>query len=389
MTRAEIIYQRRIAVLDHADRVGNVAEACRVFGISRTRYYEWKGVADRYGLAALMPKERRAPQMPEATPTHVVEALLTLAVLEPTIGCRQYADRLGDEGFSIAKSTAQKHLVAHGLGKRSQRLARAAAIAAATTGLVTEAARDDEPFGFCLASGGPGELVCLDSFYIGKLKGVGKVYQLTAIDVFTRWAFVAIVLGPPNGTMTARFIDQVLRAYRRHGVRVRADSQRQRSRVHRQRLHRRPGSEEHHPPPHPTPLAEPQRRGRALPRHHPPRVLAPRLPSPSLHLDPPAPGRSRCLAHRPTTAADATTATTCAVGPLKRSSTTTSETRQHDNHQPQWPSVTSTPGPEALDGASSECEKADDGRGAVRSGLLGVEDSRCPEVGADHLVTDF
>ena len=222
VTRAEIIYQRRIAVLDHAVRVGNVAEACRIFGISRTRYYEWKGVADRYGLAALMPKERRAPQMPEATPTHVLEALLTLAVLEPTIGCRQYADRLGDQGFSIAKSTVQKHLVAHGLGKRSQRLARAAAIAAATTGLVTEAAQDDEPFGFCLASAGPGELVCLDSFYVGKLKGVGKVYQLTAIDVFTRWAFVAIVLGPPTGAMTARFIAQMLRIYQRHGIRVRA-----------------------------------------------------------------------------------------------------------------------------------------------------------------------
>ncbi len=87
---------------------------------------------------------------------------------------------------------------------------------------MTEAARKDEPFGFCLASGGPGELICLDSFYIGKLKGVGKVYQLTAIDVFTRWAVVAIVLGPVRHTHTMRFIDQVLRVYRRHGVRVRA-----------------------------------------------------------------------------------------------------------------------------------------------------------------------
>jgi transposase InsO family protein len=134
-----------------------------------------------------MPKSRRKPQMPEATPTHVVEALLTLAVLQPTIGCRQYADRLSDQGSSIAKSTVQKHLGAHGLGRRAQRLAKAAAIASATIGLVVpDAQRKDEPFGFCLASGGPGELVCLDSFYIGKLKGVGKVYQLTAIDVFTR-----------------------------------------------------------------------------------------------------------------------------------------------------------------------------------------------------------
>jgi transposase InsO family protein len=223
VTPAEIIYQRRIAVLDHAQRTGNVSEACRVFGISRTRYYEWKNVADRYGLDALMPKGRRKPQMPEATPTHVIEALLTLAVLQPTIGCRQYADRLGDQGFSIAKSTVQNHLVANGLGKRSERLAKAAAIAAATTGLVVpDAERKDEPFGFCLATGGPGELVCLDSFYIGKLKGVGKVYQLTAIDVFTRFAITSIVLGTPDGAMTARFIAQALRLYRRHGVRVKA-----------------------------------------------------------------------------------------------------------------------------------------------------------------------
>jgi transposase len=107
VTPAEIIYRRRIAVLEHAARTKNVAATCRTFGISRTRYYQWKKRADAYGLDALMPKARRAPQMPEATPTHVVERLLTLAVLEPTIGCRQYADRLGDQGFSIAKSTVQ------------------------------------------------------------------------------------------------------------------------------------------------------------------------------------------------------------------------------------------------------------------------------------------
>jgi transposase len=222
VTHAEIIYQRRIAVLADAQRSGNVAETCRRFGISRTRYYEWRKRAERYGLEALMPKERRTPQMPGATPTHVVEELLTLAVTQPTIGCRQYADRLGERGFCIAKSTVQKILVDHALGRRSQRLARSAAIVAATTGLVTEAARDEEPFGFCLAAGGPGELVCVDSFYIGKLKGVGKVYQLSAIDVFTRWAFVWLVVGTPDAGVSIRFLERLVRHYRRHGVRVRA-----------------------------------------------------------------------------------------------------------------------------------------------------------------------
>ena len=222
VTPGEIIAQRRRRLLELADELDNISEACRMMGVSRTRYYEWKKIADRYGLDALTPKDRRAPQMPNATPTWVVGELLTLAVSEPTLGCRQYADRLGDRGHDIGKSTVQDILVRHGLGKRSQRVARAAAIVALTSGLVTEAAVGDNPFGFCHFAARPGDLVALDSFYIGNLKGVGKVYQLTAIDTATRWAFVMIVLGVPNGKIAARFLDQVVRRYRRLGVTIRA-----------------------------------------------------------------------------------------------------------------------------------------------------------------------
>jgi transposase InsO family protein len=222
VTPAEIIFHRRLAVLDHAARCGNVSETCRTFGVSRTRYYEWKAVADRYGLDALMPKGRRRPQLPNATPTHVVEQLLTLAVLEPTLGARRLADRLADAGWPLAASTAQKHLREAGLATRKDRLARAAVIAAATTGVVTDAVRDAEPFGFCHTAPGPGELVALDSFYIGNLKGVGKCYQLTAVDTYTRWATVMIIAGPPTAAATARFVAHLVRHWRRHGYALRA-----------------------------------------------------------------------------------------------------------------------------------------------------------------------
>lgn len=222
MTPGEIIAQRRRRLLELADELGNVSEACRMMGVSRTRFYEWKKISDRYGLDALTPKDRRSPQMPNATPTWVVNDLLAMAVNEPTLGCRQYADRLTDRGHSIGKSTVQDILVRHGLGRRHQRVARAAAVVALTSGLVTETAIEAEPFGFCHFAARPGDLVALDSFYIGNLKGVGKVYQLTAIDTATRWATVMIVLGVPNGTTTARFLEHVVRHYRRLGVTVRA-----------------------------------------------------------------------------------------------------------------------------------------------------------------------
>lgn len=62
----------------------------------------------------------------------------------------------------------------------------------------------------------------MDSFYIGNLKGVGKVYQLTAIDVATRWAIMLIVMGPPTAAHTIRFLDHVVRQWRRLGVDMRA-----------------------------------------------------------------------------------------------------------------------------------------------------------------------
>jgi transposase InsO family protein len=221
-TSAEIIYHRRVRLLDLAEELGNIAEACRQIGVSRTRYYEWKNVAELYGLEALWPKDRRRPAQPNQTPTHVVADLMALVVIEPTIGCRQYADRLAELGFEISKSSVQRILVDHGLGRRRARVARAAAIAM-LSGLITDPVTEtaDEPFGFCHWAARPGDLVALDSFYIGNLKGVGKVYQLTAVDTCARWAITKIVIGPVTAAHTIAFVGHLIKTMRRLGIPVR------------------------------------------------------------------------------------------------------------------------------------------------------------------------
>jgi hypothetical protein len=70
-------------------------------------FYEWRARAEAYGLDALMPKARRRPQEPNATPTHLIEELLTMAVLEPTVGCRQYAD-LAERDYVVSKDHREK-----------------------------------------------------------------------------------------------------------------------------------------------------------------------------------------------------------------------------------------------------------------------------------------
>jgi transposase InsO family protein len=219
VTPAEIIYQRRVRVMEHAAKT-SVSEACRVFGVSRTTFYRWKAASDAYGLDALMPKARRVPAMPNQTPSWVVEELLAEAIVRPTVGARRYADALATRGFVISASGVQKILHRHGLGLRRQRIGALAQLTAAHTGLVTEPALEG-PFGFCHFAARPGDLVALDSFFIGKLKGVGPVWQLTAVDTATRWAIVFVFLGPSNGQIAARFFDRVRTKLRRLGVTIR------------------------------------------------------------------------------------------------------------------------------------------------------------------------
>ena len=151
----------------------------------------------------------------------------------------------------------QKILRRHGLGRRRQRVAALAQLTAATTGLV-DRRRGSGPFGFCHFAARPGDLVALDSFYIGNLKGVGTVWQLTAVDTATRWAICHVFLGPSNTDIAKRFLDRVLAKLRRLGVQVTGvltDNGPEFSAAFDAHLE----TLKHPPPPHPTPVPEPQR----------------------------------------------------------------------------------------------------------------------------------
>ncbi len=78
VTPAEIIYHRRLHVIERAAKVGP-SRACREAGISRQSYYRWCKRAERYGLSALLPKDRRRPQVRTQIPGHEEEVILAEA----------------------------------------------------------------------------------------------------------------------------------------------------------------------------------------------------------------------------------------------------------------------------------------------------------------------
>jgi transposase InsO family protein len=215
VTPADIIYRRRVRVIERAAEVG-VTRACREAGVSRTSYYRWCARATRYGLSALMPKDRRPPTMPTQTPAHEEEVILAEAVSRPTLGAGRLIEHLAERGVHRSASGVAKVLRRHGLATRRARVAALATLTGADTGLVAE--RKAEPFGFCLAAARAGDLVGLDCFYVGKLKGIGPIYQLTAVDTATRWAICELVFGHVTSGVAAAFCRHVAQGLLRLGV---------------------------------------------------------------------------------------------------------------------------------------------------------------------------
>jgi transposase InsO family protein len=226
MTLEDSIHGMRVRVMRRAQELGNVSAACREAGISRTLFYRWRQRSTRYGLDGLHPRRRQAPHgRPVQIAAHVERQVLALALAWPTWGCGRLAAHLARSGTRLAPATVQRLLHRHGLGRRSARVLALEHHSAQTVGLLTERTRRtlwEARHGRTrhVEATRPGELVCLDTFYIGRLKGVGKVWQITACDAACSYGLAAILpaLSAPAAAHFLRTI--VVPHYRRAGWRV-------------------------------------------------------------------------------------------------------------------------------------------------------------------------
>jgi len=215
MTLEERIVERRLHVITRATELGNVSQACREAGISRTLLYRWRKRFERYGADGLNPRLTRAKLgRPVETPPHVERLVIAWSLSWPTWGCGRIAAQLGFlELAEISPSTVQRILRRAGLPTRRERLAVLEAHTAQGAGLLTERSRRALQRARAkkrhVEASTPGELVCLDTFYIGRLKGVGKVWQITACDAASSFG-TARILPALDAKFTAWFLTEVL-----------------------------------------------------------------------------------------------------------------------------------------------------------------------------------
>jgi transposase len=207
MTKDDLLFGYRQQLFAEAART-SVSAACRTFGVHRSTYYAWKRQVDRHGLEMLRPRERRRPQMPNQLPKMVEERIVSFSLAHPGLGPKRVASELGREkwgGIVVSANGVWKVLCRHGLNTRAKRLGLIAGYAAPY-----EPPRDPGPEQHIDVER-PGELVGIDCFFVGRLRGTeGAIWQLTAIDIHSSFAWAELVICK-QGNPTARQASKLAR----------------------------------------------------------------------------------------------------------------------------------------------------------------------------------
>jgi transposase InsO family protein len=220
--------QSRLSVLELARELGNVAEACRQRGLDRTSFYEWKRRFQTQGFEGLKDLPPIHRSHPQTTPAPVVERIKALALEHPAYGCNRHEAMLALEGVRVSAITIQKILNDHGLGTRIDRwLALETANAGKAIEITSEQAAFLEKLNPCfrerhVESSAPGELLSADTFFVGSLKGVGKVYLHAVVDTFGSYAFGFLHISKQPEAAVAVLHNEVLPFYRTLDLPVKA-----------------------------------------------------------------------------------------------------------------------------------------------------------------------
>jgi transposase InsO family protein len=222
------VARQRLSVLELAEKLGSVSEACRRRGMDRASFYEWKRRFQTHGIEGLKDLPPIAKSHPQAVKPEVEARILELALEHPSYGCNKIEKLLSLEGPYVSNVSIQKILIEHGLGSRYERwLALERKSAEEGMDLSADQVAYIEKLNPSfrerhVESAGPGELLSQDTFFVGTLKGVGRVYMHTVIDTYGSFAFGFLHTTKQPEAAVAVVHNEVLPFYEEQGLPVKA-----------------------------------------------------------------------------------------------------------------------------------------------------------------------
>ncbi len=226
MTTQDKLVRRKLSLIELAEFPKNVSQACKINGVSRQHFYDIKKAYDEHGIEGLKEKSRRKPCVKNRVAPEVEEAVVKMAYEYPAYGQLRASNELRKTGILVSSGGVRSIWLRHGLETFKKRLALLEERAAKEGIVYTEAQlsaletakrqRETDPEE--IETEHSGYLLGQDTFYVGYLKGVGRIYQQTVIDTYSSVGFAKLYTAKVPVTAADTLNDRVLPFFEGHHI---------------------------------------------------------------------------------------------------------------------------------------------------------------------------
>jgi transposase InsO family protein len=223
----EKVVRNKIGLLKLAEELSNVSKACQIMGVSRDTFYRYKEAHENGGIEALFEKTRRKPNLKNRVDEAIESAVVAYAVENPAHGQVRASNELRQRGIFISPYGARCVWLRHGLATFKERLlllekkvAEEGLILTERQIAALEKKNEENQAQGEIETQHPGYLVSQDTFYVGTLKGVGRIYQQTVVDTYSKVAFAKLYPTKTPITAADTLNDKVIPCFEEHGMGV-------------------------------------------------------------------------------------------------------------------------------------------------------------------------
>ncbi|ONG41975.1 IS481 family transposase [Alkanindiges hydrocarboniclasticus] len=221
------IIKHKAGLLNLAEELQNVSKACKVMGVSRDTFYRYQELAAEGGLDALINKSRRVPNLKNRIDEQIEKAVMVYAIEYPAHGQHRTSNELRKTGVFVSGSGVRSIWLRHNLENFKKRL-KALEQKVALEGFILNEAqvaalekkKDDDVACGEIETAHPGYLGSQDTFYVGNMKGVGRIYQQTYVDTYSKVAHCKLYTTKTPITAADVLNDKVLPFYQANGFTV-------------------------------------------------------------------------------------------------------------------------------------------------------------------------